>query len=226
MRPALFAAALMLFAPVAAQADAVLDRILADSARAPIPAIERTSRAELRADPEKEPALVVDRFTPTGARSGKWTLVNFNGHKPTPKEIDRHAKANPRNVVPGFHRLSVVLRTPPTKQSQANGRTVYHWASLPEGAVVTPGGDISSRLSADLTVEDVDGKPTPVRVRIYSPEPFKIRGIATMNRFEVISNYRPGATYPFLASQTSDSDVSAPFGFGGRRKSEISFRPL
>lgn len=219
-------AAALIVAPASARADAVLQQILADSAKAPVVGFERTARAELRVDPDKEPAIVIDRFVPQDGASGSWTLVSIDGRKPTADEISRHRKANADGPVPGFHRLHKVLGNTPARRTEADGRTVYRWNSLPAGAVVTPGGDISGHLSAEATVEEVGGKPLISKVRIFAATPFKIRGIATMNHFDVTSQYRPGAAHPFLAAQTSATDVKAPFGLGGKRKSSFSFRPL
>jgi hypothetical protein len=210
----------------AAQADAALQRAIAESARAPMVGFERTQRAELRADPDKEPEVVVDRFQPTGAATGTWTLVSIDGRKPTADEIERHRKTSARAPVPGFHRLHKILAGPPARRTEAGGRTVYRWDGLPEGAVVTPGGDISKRLSAEATVEEVGGKAMISQVRIFAAQPFSIGGIARMNGFDVTSQYRPASPHPFLAAQTSASDVKAPFGLGGKRRSTISFRPL
>jgi hypothetical protein len=220
--------AIALFAlPAAAQADPVLQSILAQSAKAPVVGFERTVRAELRADPDKEPAVVVERFTPRDARSGTWTLVSIDGRKPTEKELEGYRKSTANAVIPGFHRLHEILSLPPARRTEVGGKTVYHWASLPKGAVMSPGGDLSDRLSAEATVEQVGGKPMVSRVRVYAAKPFKIRGIATMNMFEGISQYRPGGNgTPFLETQTQSSDASAPFGLGGKRRSQISFKPL
>lgn len=226
MRTQLFAIALFSLS-AAAQADPVLQSILAQSAKAPVVGFERTVRAELRANPDKEPAIVVHRFVPKSATAGTWTLVSVDGRKPTEKELAASAKANATGNVPGFHRLHKVLSTPPARTTQVGGKTVHSWDSLPEGAVTTPGGDISSKLSAEATVEQVGGKPIISTIRIYAAKPFKIRGIATMHSFDVTSQYRPGtAALPFLTSQTTASDVTAPFGMGGKRRAQISFKPL
>lgn len=220
-------ALVLITVPTAAQADQMLQGILTQSAKAPVVGFERTVRAELRADPAKEPALVVDRFVPKSSTTGNWTLVSVDGRKPTQKELDAAAKSTANGVIPGFHRLHLVLGAPPAHRSEAAGKTIYHWTSLPEGAVITPGGDISDKLSAEAHVEQVGGKPMISQVRIYAAKPFKIRGIATMHSFDVTSLYKPGtAGLPFLAAQTSASDVSAPFGMGGKRRSQVSFRPL
>jgi hypothetical protein len=72
----------------------------------------------------------------------------------------------------------------------------------------------------------VGGKPIISRVRIFAARPFTIAGVAKMNSFDVTSHYRFGANgLPFLSTQTSASDVKAPFGMGGKRRSVISFRP-
>lgn len=223
--PIVALAAIALALPGVARADSQLSAILAESARAPVVGFERTARAELRADPGKEPEVVVDRFVPKSASTGEWTLLSIDGRKPNADEQKRHSQQN--QIIPGFHRLHKVLGAPPTRRTPAGDRTVYQWASLPAGAVTTPGGDISANLSAEATVETVGGKPLISRIRIYAAKPFKIRGIATMNSFEVTSLYRTGPQgLPFLAAQTSASDVSAPFGMGGKRRTQLSFKPL
>ena len=213
-------------APAAANADPVLKQLLAESAKAPVTGFERSLRAEVRPDSDKGPAQYVERFTPTGPASGRWTLISLDGKAPTAKQVEQHRKTSAEAVIPGFHRLHLVLSPTPTKRTEAGGRTVYLWPSLPEGAVTTPGGDISRNLSAEATVEDAGGKPIISKVRIFAAKPFKIRGIATMNSFEVTSQSRLNGALPVLVSQTSQSDVKAPFGFGGVRKSVITYRPL
>lgn len=215
-----------LTAPSAAQADTVLKQLLAESARAPVQGFERTLRAEVRPDSDKGPTQVVERFTPTGPASGNWMLLSTDGKPPTPKQLEQHKKSSAGAVIPGFHRLHLILSPAPTRRSEVGGKTVYLWPSLPEGAVTTPGGDISRNLSAEATVEATGGKPIISKVRIFAAKPFKIRGIATMNSFEVTSHYRLNGTMPILVSQTSDSDVKAPFGLGGTRRNSMTYRAL
>lgn len=216
-----------LSAPASAQTDPVLKQLLAESAKAPVTGFERTIRAELRPDSDKGPAQTVERFTPTGPAAGRWSLLSTDGLPPSPKQLERHRKGSEGAIIPGFHRLHLVLSQAPARRTDAGGgKTVFLWPSLPEGAVTTPGGDISRNLSAEATVEEAGGKPIISKVRIFAPRPFKIRGIATMNSFEVTSLYRLNGTMPVLISQTSMSDVKAPFGFGGQRRSVMTYRPL
>ena len=212
--------------PAQAATEASLKQALAESAKAPVTAFERTLKAEVRPESDKGPAQLVERFTPTGPASGHWSLISADGKAPTPKQIEQHRKTSAEAVIPGFHRLHLVLSPAPTKRTEVGGKAVFLWPSLPEGAVTTPGGDISRNLSAEATVEEVGGKPLISKVRIFAAKPFKIRGIATMNSFEVTSQYRLNGTMPVLVSQTSQSDVKAPFGFGGQRRSVMTYRPL
>lgn len=224
--PIVLLTAVMAAIPARATTDAVLKQLLADSAKAPVTGFERTVRAEVRPEGDKGPAQLVERFTPTGHASGRWSLVSLDGKVPTAKQVEQHRKTSAEAVIPGFHRLHLVLSPAPTRRTEVGGKAVYLWPSLPEGAVKTPGGDISRNLSAEATVEDSGGKPIISKVRIFAAKPFKIRGIATMNSFEVVSNYRLNGTTPVLVSQTSSSDVKAPFGLGGVRRSVMSYRPL
>ena len=230
MRLPLPVAAFVMMAPAvgtaAVQPSPALKQALAESAKAPVVAFERTQRAELRADPDKEPAVVVDRFVPSSAESGTWTLVSIDGRAPTPDEVKRHRKANAGGPVPGFHRLHMMLAGTPTQRQDAEGCSIFRWDGLQPGSVMTPAGDISAKLAAEATVEQVGGKPIISKVRIFAAKPFRIRGIATMNQFDVISHYKPGEQVPFLTAQTASTDVKAPFGLGGKRRNQISFRPL
>jgi hypothetical protein len=210
----------------AAANDPVLKQLLAESAKTPVTAFERTVRVEQRPESDKGPAQLVERFTPTGHSSGRWSLVSADGKAPTAKQVEQHRKTSAEAVIPGFHRLHLVLSPAPTRRTEVGGKAVYFWPSLPEGAVTTPGGDISRNLSAEATVDDSGGRPIITKVRIFAAKPFKIRGIATMNSFEGTSHYRLQGSLPVLVSQTTQSDVKAPFGLGGVRRSTISYRPL
>lgn len=212
--------------PAWAATEAALKQALAESAQAPVTAFERTLKAEVRPERDRGPAHLVERFTPTGPASGRWSLISADGKAPTPKQVEQHRRNSAEAVIPGFHRLHLVLSPAPTKRTEQGGKTVFLWPSLPEGAVTTSGGDISRNLSAEATVEEVGGRPLISKVRIFAAKPFKIRGIATMNSFEVVSHYRLNGTMPVLVSQTSHSDVKAPFGFGGVRRSVMTYRPL
>jgi hypothetical protein len=215
------AAAAPSLAAATVETDAPLQQLLAESARAPVVAFERTTRIESRVDPKAEPALIVDRFMPESRATGSWTIVSVDGHKPSPHEAEAHAMGNA--APPGFHNLHRLLGPAPTSRRESGGKTIYFWKSLPKGAVVTPGGDISSHLSAEATLRGSELE----EVRIFASRPFHVKVVASVKRFNIISQYRPGGNgLPFLSAQTNDTDVTAPLGMGAKRRSTASFRPL
>lgn len=231
MRPVLAFAAL-LFAPlglgtaVAAQADPILASILADSAKSSPVAFERTVTAE-KPSADKPASVVVDRFNPRGAAGAQWTLVSIDGRGPTKKETEAHKKATAALPVPGFHRLSRWFAEPPARRTESQGRITYRWDGLPDGAFMTPGGDISSHLSAEMLVEKAGSKPQVSTVRVFAAKPFTIRSVAKMNRFDTLSQFRPlPGGQSFLASQAQSVDVTAPFGMGSKQKTQVSFKAL
>jgi len=226
MRQFLAVSALLFALPAAAQTDPILSAILAESAKASPIAFERTVRAETPGESGKA-SVVVDRFNPRAAAGAQWTLVSIDGRAPTAKEIDQHKKSTAAIPTPGFHRLSTILAKPPAKRAEAAGRVSYRWDSLPAGSVMTPGGDISGNLSAELVVQQVGGKPQVEQMRVFAAQPFSIRSVAKMNHFDAVNQYKPGPSgLPFLSTVSQSTDVTAPFGMGGKRKSMVSFKAL
>lgn len=222
-RPA-FLAALLLAS--AARADPQLDFLRAEATRAEMQGFERTTREERQEDGGKI-SVSVDRFNPRAAQGKQWTLVSVDGRAPTRAEAAEHQKRVSSFPVPGYYRLAAILAGTPSQHSDEQGRTVYRWSSLPKGSIPTPGPDVSERMAAEAVVEKVAGRPMFSRVRIYAPKPFAILSVARLKSFDLLNIYRPGSGgTPFLAAQTSLTDVSAPFGQGVRQSSQISFRPI
>lgn len=223
----IIAAAALVALPAAGSADAVTDAVLAASAKAPMVAFERSARITQGTGSERKTFVRVDRFNPRAAEGKQWTLVSIDGRAPTDDERSAHADNVRDNPVPGFHRLHIMLAGTPQLKSDAGGRKTYFWPNLQKNALPAPGPDFSAKLSAEAVVEQVGGQPMMTRVRVFAAKPFSIMAVAKMNRFDVVSNYGPGAAgVPFLASQTSNSDVNAPMGRGGVTSSQMSFKPL
>lgn len=210
--------------PVAAQADALLDQLRREAKDAPVVAFERTVRTDMLSGKGPASSVQVDRFN---ASTRQWTLVSIDGRPPTVDETAKHAKQVAALPVPGFHRLSTVMAGAAKRSTDGNGRTVYRWEQLPAGALASLGPDISTKLSAEALVEDVGGRPMVSQMRVYATQPFSIMSVAKMNVFNLVTQYRlKGGSAPFLAIQTSETDLSAPFGRGIKQKTQANFRPL
>jgi hypothetical protein len=218
-------AILMFAAP--ARADALLDRLRLDAARADIVGFERTTREEKQTAKGPVTEVRIDRFDPRARKGQQWTLVSVDGREPSMRQRSEHRKLVSSFPVPGFYRLSAILAGEPTRSVDAEGRVRYRWTSLPAGSMPTPGPDISTRMAAEALVETVAGKPVFRSVRLFAPRPFQVMSVAKVNRFDQVNVYdHDGSGQPVLISQASETDISAPFGQGVQQKSRVSFRPL
>jgi hypothetical protein len=216
-----------LLLPGAAHADAVLDGLRAEAARAEKAGFERTTRTVKQTDDGPVTTIQVDRFNPRAPASQQWTLVSVDGRAPTRKEIADHRKLVNSLPVPGFYRLSAILAGEPSRTTDSRGRTIYRWDTLPPRSMPTPGPDVSSRMAAEAVVERVRGKPVLTSVRLFAPRPFPVMAVAKVNSFDLMNHYEEGSSgTPMLVSQTSNTDIAAPFGQGGRQQSQVRFRPL
>jgi hypothetical protein len=220
-------ALVLLLSAETARADPVLNSLRAEASRAEKAGFERTTRSIRQTDDGPVTQIQVDRFNPRAPAAQQWTLLSVDGRAPTRKEINEHRKLVSSLPVPGFYRLSAILAGEPSKSTDARGRTVYRWDSLPPRSMPTPGPDVSTRMAAEAVVERVHGRPVLASVRLFAPRPFPVMAVAKVNSFDLMNNYAEGTGgTPMLVSQTSSTDISAPFGQGGRQQSQVSFRPL
>jgi hypothetical protein len=226
-RKVALAALALLATALPARADAVLDRLRAEAARADVQGFERTTREQKMAAKGPVTEVRVDRFDPKAPAGRQWSLVSVNGRAPTLKEQSEHRKLVSSLPVPGFYRLSAILAGAPERSVDAQGRILYRWNSLPPKSMPTPGPDISTRMAAEAVVEKAGGKPVIRSVRLFAPKPFPVMAVAKVNSFDLMNLYAEGAGgTPVLVAQSGTTDISAPFGQGVRQTSETRFRPL
>jgi hypothetical protein len=221
------AATAALLSAIPARADALLERLRAEAARAEVKGFERTSREQKQTAKGPVTEVRVDRFDPKAPPGRQWSLLSINGRAPTPKEVSEHRKLVSSLPVPGFYRLSAIFAGEPERRVEANGRILYRWTSLPAGSMPTPGPDISPRMAAEALVEKVGNRPIIRSVRLFAPKPFPVMAVAKVNSFDLQNFYAEGdGGTPVLVSQAGTTDISAPFGQGVRQTSETKFRPL
>jgi hypothetical protein len=226
--PRLAMLAAVLLSATAANADALLNQLRAESAKAPVIGFERTVSIEEVGNKGRTKVNRVERFDPNAPAGKQWTLVSVDGRAPTLEDRKAFERDVAMGPVPGFHRLGAFLKGEPTKKTPTAGGTIYHWQSLQPGALgSTNGPDISTRLSAEALVKEVSGEPVISRLRIYAAKPFSIMMVAKMHSFDAVTTYRTGRNgLPFIDTQSSDTDASIPMRGTGTRKTRFSYRPL
>jgi hypothetical protein len=220
---ALGLAGLVALCAVPARADALLDRLLAQSSAAPLRAFERTSRITEADRPER---VEIDRFDPEAGEGRRWTLISVDGHAPDAAETSRYRHRVEGQPVPGFHRLHLLLAGK-AERRRDGAALLYHWDRLEPGALGTSGPDLARRMAADARVVETPGGPMIDWVRVYTPKSFSMMVVATIHRIEHVSIYRRGEDgVPFLQEQDGLVDARIPFRQSGPVRTRSSFRPL
>ena len=168
-------------------------------------AFTRTIRSEARWNSKTFNHVTVERFDPSKPAAARWTLVSVNGAPPSRAELRKHRKAAAkRRVVPGYHRLANYFGSPASVSTDADGKTVFQFDTLPKGSVSILERDFSEHASAEASVKQVDGVPLVEQVRI-TIMPKRTRLLFKIDGYESTSQYRigPGGK-PFLASTTTE----------------------
>jgi len=147
-------------------------------------------------------AVSIETFDPTKSADARWTLVSVDGAPPSAAKLRKYRKeAAKRRVVPGYHRLANYFGAPATVSSEADGKTVFRFATLPKGSVSIQGTDLSQLASGEASVTKADGEPFVEQVRFT----LKPRRAHVIDRYETTFCYRIGPEgKPFLTETTSD----------------------
>ena len=147
-------------------------------------------------------SVSVEKFDPTKPADARWTLVSVNGAPPSAAALKKYRKkAAKRRVVPGYHRIANYFGAPAIVSSEAGGKTVFRFATLPKGSVSIEGTDLSHLATAESSVTQADGAPFVEQVR-FALLP---RRAHVIDRYETTFRYRIGPDgKPFLTEATSD----------------------
>lgn len=204
--------------------DELKQRILtqAQSLSADDYAFTRTVRSETTSGGKTEKKVTIEKFDPTKPADARWTLVSIDGAAPSADESKNHQKeAAKRRIVPGYHRLAAYFGSPATV-SEAGGKTVFRFASLPKGAVSVLDTDVSQNASAEASVTDANGTPFVEQVR-FTVKPMRVKLLMKIDKFETTARYRigPGGK-PFLMESSSDMTGSG-MGREGTMRNTTSY---
>jgi hypothetical protein len=171
-------------------------------------AFTRTTRSETVSAGKTEKKVTIEKFDPTKPADARWTLVSVDGAPPSADEWKSYAKeAAKGRVVPGYYRLTNYFGSPATA-SEAGGKTVFRFASLPKGAISILGTDVSHNATAEASVTEANGTPIVEQVR-FTVKPMRVKLLMKIDRLENTARYRigPGGK-PFLMESSSDMSGS------------------
>jgi hypothetical protein len=222
-QPFTVAAALALLTAAAPAPDPLLSRLIAD-ARTVAPAtlaFERQSRTiSQEAGGESGTQNRIDRWD-----GRAFTLVSIDGKPPAPKALADFRKATTGRPVPGYHRLAELLAAGAVRQTDAQGRTVYHLAALPKGSI-NIGKDVSADITAEFIVDSSGAQPYISRARFALPKPLSFFMVAKLDSLEIINDYKVGSDgRPYLARAVQVM-AGAQFGKRGSTRTETSYTLL
>jgi flagellar hook-associated protein FlgK len=167
-------------------------------------AFTRTVKSEQTSNGKTEQHVTVDKFDPTKAGDARWTLVSVDGAPPSADDLAKYKKQSAKRRVPGYYRLAKYFGTNSTVTTDARGRTVFHFSSLPKDTALVMDSDVSSNTSADVSVTEANGTAFAEQVSL-TVKPVRIKLLMKLERYESTSRYRMGPEgKPLLIENTAE----------------------
>lgn len=185
-------------------------------------AFTRTVRSEQTSNGKTEQHVNIDKYDPTKSGDAKWTLVSMDGAPPSPDILSKYKKETPKRRVPGYYRLAKYLGTSATASSDSQGRTVFHFDTLPKDTAIVFDTDVSQNTAADVSVSEANGVVFAEHVHL-AVRPMRIKLLMKLERYESTARYRlgPGGK-PLLVEHTADMTGSG-MGQEGRVHTVITY---
>jgi hypothetical protein len=148
----------------------------------------RTARTEQQEGDKRTERVVVERFDP--AHPQRWTLISVDGRPPNAEELKKIAKDGPKRRTAHYGRVAAYFGAPASATTDAQGRTVFHFDTLPLETVIVTGVDISANSKCEATVDTSGPVPFVEQVRFTLKKPVRIKVVARLEKFEATARYR------------------------------------
>jgi hypothetical protein len=185
-------------------------------------AFTRTVKTEQTSKGKTEQRVTVDKYDPTKGADARWTLVSINGAPPSADALSSYKKESTKRRVPGYYRLAKFFGANSTATTDARGRTVFHFSSLPKDTALVMDSDVSSNTSADLSVTEANGTPFVEQVHL-AVKPMRIKLLMKLDRYESTARYRMGPEgKPLLVEHTAEMTGSG-MGQEGQATTVITY---
>jgi hypothetical protein len=184
-------------------------------------AFTRTVKSEQTSNGKTEQHVNIDKYDPTKSGDARWTLVSMDGAPPSADALSKYKKETPKRRVPGYYRLAKYFGTA-TTTTDAKGRTVFHFSSLPKDTAIVLDSDVSSNTSADVSVTDASGTSFVEQVHL-TVKPMRLKLIMKLDSYESTARYRLGPEgKPLLVESISDMSGSG-MGQEGKAHTVVTY---
>lgn len=209
----------------AGDAEELKQRVLAQ-ARTSTPeeyAFTRTAKSDQTDDKSTKQRVLVEHYDPAKPADQRWTLVSVDGRTPTADELTAHRKDVGKRRAAYYGRIANYFGSPATTSTDARGRTIFRFTSLPKDSVVVNDADISANCTCEATVNTSGATPFVEQTRFTLTKPVRLKLVAKIEKFESTNTYRlQGDGKPVPVEQVSDMNGSM-MGKSGRIRTTISY---
>ena len=167
-------------------------------------AFTRTIRSEQTSNGKTEKHVNVEKFDPAKSTEARWTLVSVDGAPPSADTLKSFQTGAAKRRVPGYYRLAKYFGTSATASTDSQGRTVFHFNTLPKDTAIVLDTDVSQNTAADVSVSEANGVPFAEHVHL-TVRPMRIKLLMKLERYESTARYRLGPEgKPLLVEHTAD----------------------
>jgi hypothetical protein len=185
-------------------------------------AFTRTVKSEQTSNGKTEQHVNIDKYDPTKSGDARWTLVSVDGAPPSADLLSKYKKETPKRRVPGYYRLAKYFGTTATVSTDAKGRTVFHFNSLPKDTAIVLDSDVSSNTSADVSVTNASDTAFAEQVHL-TVKPMRLKLIMKLDSYESTARYRIGPEgKPLLAESIADMSGSG-MGQEGKAHTVVTY---
>lgn len=185
-------------------------------------AFTRTVRTNVVAGGNTEQTVNVETYDPTKPPGSRWSLVSVNGAAPSAEALKKFRKEVPKRRVLGYHRLANYFASQATVAKEGEGRTVFHFATLPKDTVVIMRSDLSHRATAEVAINTDSREPFAEQVRV-NVKPTRLMLMMRLSNYDSISRFQLGEDgKPVLAEQTLEM-AGTGMGLDGRMRSVATY---
>lgn len=186
-------------------------------------AFTRTARTQQSGGDGPKERVMVERFDPSKPAETRWTLVNVDGRAPTAEELKSHAKEAPKRPVGLYARVANYVGAPATAATDARGRTVFRFATLPKNSLLVSNVDLSANSSAEAVVDASGATPFVQQVRFRLLKPTRMKVVAKIETFEAQTSYRLQPDGIPLPAEQSSEMTGSLMGKEGKIRTTISY---